>query len=63
MNCCICGGPAHSATGAQYTKNSIACGPCVRDLWYWHIKRQNSVGRRKGILFYDHVNNVRGKDE
>lgn len=53
MTCIICGGPAHPATGAQYTETALACGPCVRDFWVW--VRRHTSRRWGGQYFYDHV--------
>ena len=55
MNCCICKGSAHPASGAQYTATAIACGPCVREFWQWIIRRQKGKPRGGGPSFYDHV--------
>ena len=51
MICCICKGPAHPATGAQYSATAIACGPCTRDFWRW-VKTHTS--RKWGkVYFYE----------
>lgn len=57
MICVICKGPAHPATGAQYTPTAIACGPCVREFWQW-VRRHTSK-RWGGQYFYEHAGKVR----
>jgi hypothetical protein len=54
--CRDCGGPAHPASGCQYTVGWIVCGPCVRRAWAWIMQFQAGKGRRRGVSFYDHVN-------
>ena len=53
MECTFCSGPAHPATGAQYTHSVIACGPCVRMFWRWVRERQ--WRRWSGSCFSDHI--------
>lgn len=53
--CFFCGGAAHPASGCQYTRGAIACGPCVREFWAWGLQHINGKGRRNGLCFYDHV--------
>jgi hypothetical protein len=53
--CFFCGGPAHPATGCQYTSNVIACYSCTTTAWAWVRRHVNGKGRRKGPSFYDHV--------
>jgi hypothetical protein len=56
--CFFCDGPAHSATGCQYTETVIACGTCTRQAWTWIKQHTSSKGRRRGPSFYDHVNRI-----
>lgn len=55
MTCCICGGPAHPATGSQYTQSAIACRSCVWELWRWVLGRQAGKPRGGGPSFYEHI--------
>lgn len=58
MECRTCGGPAHPATGCQYTETFIVCGPCTRAFWAWFRQFSAGKGRRRGPAFYDHVNRI-----
>lgn len=58
ITCRTCGGVAHPATGCVYSPTFIVCGPCVRSFWAWMLAFQNGKGRRKGVRFYDHVNQI-----
>jgi hypothetical protein len=55
MRCAACKGPAHPASGCQYTARTLVCGPCARRFWEWAVRHANGAGRRRGIAFYDHV--------
>ena len=56
MTCTICGGPAHPATGAQYSERTIVCRACVVELWTWLLNRLRGKPRGgKGPNFYDHA--------
>lgn len=55
MHCAACKGPAHPASGCQYTAQTLVCGPCVREFWAWAVRHINGAGRRRGLAFYDHV--------
>ncbi len=59
--CKDCGGPAHPATGCQYTATYITCGPCTKRAWDWVKSHTNSKGARKGPNFYNHVNVIAPK--
>ena len=48
MTCFLCGGPAHPATGSQYTETKVACRECVWRLWRWILGRQGRRPRRGG---------------
>jgi len=63
VTCAFCGGPAHPATGCQYTATMIACRACTVDFWRW--VRQHTNGRprqRKGavtsVSFYEAAGKV-----
>lgn len=45
MKCASCKGVAHPATGSQYSKNYIICGPCTRSFWTWVKGHTNRVYR------------------
>jgi hypothetical protein len=53
--CRDCGGPAHPATGCQYTEDWIVCGPCTRLAWKWILNFVNSKGGHRGVYFYEHA--------
>ena len=55
IRCFFCGGPAHPASGCQYTSGAIACGPCVRAFWKWGLAHINGKGRRNRSCFSDHA--------
>lgn len=55
MACFFCGGPAHPATGCQYTERALACATCVRRFWAWFRPFMKGKGRRRGPAFYDHA--------
>lgn len=52
MGCFFCGGPAHPATGCQYTERVIACGRCTREAWAW-VKGWTNRKRKDGLSFYE----------
>jgi len=54
--CATCGGPAHPATGCQYTETFITCYSCTVEAWSWIRQHVAGKGRRRGPSFYDHVN-------
>ncbi len=50
MSCFFCNGPAHPATGCQYSERVLACHQCVVDFWKWlrgHIATRSRPGRDK----------------
>jgi hypothetical protein len=56
MICAICHGPAHPATGAQYSPRVLVCYGCVVELWTWLRRRMNGRPRGgRGPNFYDHA--------
>ncbi|GAC1541213.1 MAG: hypothetical protein NVS3B10_05740 [Polyangiales bacterium] len=58
MSCFFCDGPAHPATGCQYSARALACRACTVRFWTWAKQHINGKGRRKGLSFYDHVRPV-----
>lgn len=46
MRCFFCPGPAHPATGHQYTPTVLACASCTRDFFAWVRDRTNAKGAR-----------------
>jgi hypothetical protein len=58
MNCRMCGGAAHPATGCAYSPTFIVCWSCTKDFWHWVKGWTDRKGRRKGPAFYDHVNRI-----
>ena len=58
MLCCICHGPAHPATGAQYSTRALACHGCVVELWTWLRRRMKGRARGGGLNFYDYAGKV-----
>lgn len=57
--CADCGGAAHPASGCQYSERTVICGRCVRRVWAWIAAHTNGKGRKRGMLFYDHVSVAR----
>lgn len=55
MICATCGGPAHPATGCQYTETFITCYRCTVEAWTWLRRHINEKGLRSGISFYEHA--------
>ena len=61
FRCPSCGGAAHPASGCQYSKTVVVCGPCTRRFWVWfraHNNKRYGVVRGvrgSGVNFYDHV--------
>lgn len=55
MTCCICHGPAHPASGAQYSDRALACWSCVMESWTWLRRRMKGKPRGGGPNFYDHI--------
>lgn len=57
MTCFFCGGPAHPATGCQYSDNVVACRQCAVDFWAWFRAQQHKRERvyrdAKGRLHAD----------
>jgi hypothetical protein len=54
--CADCGGPAHPASGCQYTETMVICGPCTRKFWAWlrlHTNKMPSKRSRHRVSFYD----------
>jgi len=45
MRCFCCGGPAHPATGCQYTETMVQCYRCTVEFWAW-VRRH--TGKRWG---------------
>lgn len=60
IRCRTCGGVAHPATGCVYSTTFVVCGPCTRDAWRWIMGFINGKGARRGVRFYDHVNQING---
>lgn len=61
VTCCICHGPAHPATGAQYSPTALACFDCVVRLWSDLRRKMRGKPRGgKGPSFYDHAAPVGG---
>ena len=56
MICVTCHGPAHPATGAQYSATCITCYRCTVAAWAWVKKHTDEKGLRKGMPFYEYVN-------
>lgn len=61
MKCNFCGGPAHPATGCQYSENMISCYRCTVEAWSW-VKHHTSAkaGRRRNKVptarsFYESI--------
>jgi hypothetical protein len=48
MRCNFCGGPAHPATGCQYTETMISCWRCTLEAWRWIKGHTNRMARRSG---------------
>lgn len=59
MFCFFCGGPAHPATGAQYSARVVACYSCVLEMWTWLRKRMCGKARGGKLSFYDYVGRKR----
>jgi hypothetical protein len=59
MACCICRGPAHPATGSQYSTTALACYSCVTELWTWLRCRMKGRARGGGLNFYDYAAGVK----
>lgn len=56
QRCASCRGPAHPATGAQYTPAILVCGPCERAFWAWAKDWTRRPKRLKGgglVYFYE----------
>ena len=60
MRCFSCGGPAHPATGCQYTETLIMCGPCTREFWAW--MRRHTSRRWGGRYFYEDATRWRAQE-
>jgi hypothetical protein len=48
--CFFCRGPAHPATGCQYSERVIACRACTVEFWRWfkgHVATRSRPGRDK----------------
>jgi hypothetical protein len=41
MTCFFCDGPAHPATGCQYTERALACWACTVRFWKWFREHQH----------------------
>lgn len=53
MRCFLCDGPAHPATGAQYTETALACHSCVVAFWKWFRGQMHK--QWSGLYFYEHA--------
>lgn len=51
MRCFFCKGPAHPATGCQWSESVVACERCTREFWRWFRGMQNR--KWGGFFFYD----------
>ena len=49
MTCPFCRGPAHPATGCEYTPTFVACYRCTVAFWAW---ARAWMRPRKGLDFY-----------
>jgi hypothetical protein len=63
--CFFCGGPAHPATGCQYTATCIACARCTRDFWRWvkgftNARMARKRGPRTAMSFYEAAAHMKG---
>lgn len=68
MRCFFCSGPAHPATGCQYSARVVACHRCVVEFWGWFKGHQWTRSRppwrdRQGRLHADFYGAVaRGRE-
>lgn len=65
MNCNVCKGPYHPATGHYISETVVWCGPCTRDFVKYIIAQHSrdfrigqakkEKGKKRRIKFYDHA--------
>lgn len=58
MECANCKGPAHPASGCQFSAHTILCHVCAGRFWAWVVSHTNKKARRKSrnvcaVSFYE----------